>query len=73
MTTTSYRSPSTLSFKPPVATARERQGLSRRQLAVLAGTTVGTIEQLEAGAKPDPLLLETLAGALNTAAIDLAR
>lgn len=61
------KSPSKEGCKHLVTNAREERGLSAEELAVLAGTSAGTIERVEAGAEIDPVLRSTLAAALNIA------
>jgi ribosome-binding protein aMBF1 (putative translation factor) len=52
----------------PTKAAREARGLSRQALATGAGTNLGTIDALERGMLPDPILRSTLASALGVPA-----
>ena len=58
--------------KPPILVAREHRGFSREKLAYRAGTTIGTIAELDGGLVPDALLMEALSNALNVPSILLA-
>ena len=51
---------------------REAQGLTKADLARKAGTTVSTIEAIERGIAPDPVLRATLAAALHVSEAELA-